>query len=459
MRFLDWLAEAKCSLWQTLPLNPPGGGFSPYGSPSSFAGAIHLISLDQLVADGLLRVHELDGRPHNPHWVDVDALDHWHTPLVYRAARRLCDESPGLIDQFCQANPWAMDWALFALIREQHGVDGWWQFPENLRYRDGDALAHVRDQHMHRIEELLAAQLLFERQWSAVRSAAHARGIEIVGDLPIFVAGDGCDTWVDRHLFRWNQHDRPDPVSGAPPDAFSAVGQRWGNPLYNWPAHFDSNFGWWTARFQAVFSRVDHVRVDHFRGFAAAWEIPADAEDARSGHWGEGPGAALFDAVRHNLGHLPLIAEDLGIITPDVEALRERLGIPGMKVLQFAFGEDANHAYLPHNFEGSRWVAYTGTHDNDTALGWYRSAPEHVQHRYRVYCARDGSDPGWDLTRLAWSSTAQWAITPLQDVLNLGGEARMNTPGVAAGNWRWRTPDLPIHTAHRIAELNWVFGR
>lgn len=459
LRFLDWLAEAGCTLWQTLPLNPPGGGFSPYGSPSSFAGATHLISLDRLVAEGLLRVGELSDRPHRPHWVDVDALEGWHAPRVALAARRLLAEDPGAVARFREHHPWALDWAMFAIIRGDLGVDGWWQFPHELRDRHPGALERFQDQHHDRIMEVIATQLLFERQWSAVRRAARVRNIEIVGDLPIFVAGDGCDTWVDRGLFRWSDGWRPDPVSGAPPDQFSAVGQRWGNPLYNWPAHEASDFGWWIARFRAVFSRVDHVRVDHFRGFAAAWEIPAGAADARSGRWGKSPGSALFAAVRKALGKLPIIAEDLGVITPDVEALRREVGAPGMKVLQFAFGGTSDHEYLPHNFQGSSWVAYTGTHDNDTAVGWYHSAPEKVQHRYRVYCGRDGSEPGWDLIRLAWQSTAEWAITPMQDVLNLGGEARMNTPGVAKGNWGWRTTELPLHLAHRLAQLGWAYGR
>jgi len=459
IRFLDWLAEAGCTLWQTLPLNPPGGGFSPYGSPSSFAGATHLISVDRLVAEGLLRVDELDGRPHHPHRVDTDALDAWHAPLVTRAARRLCDEDAASVSAFKADNPWAVDWALFELIRTELRVDGWWGFPDGLRARDRTELDKVLDEHGGRIDELIAAQMIFARQWSAIRRAAQIRNIEIVGDIPIFVAGDGCDTWCDRDLFRWGADGRPDPVSGAPPDQFSDIGQRWGGPLYDWPAHIRTDFAWWTRRIKAALSLVDHLRVDHFRGFAAAWEIPATAQDARSGAWGRSPGSELFATVRKNLGRLPIFAEDLGIITPDVEALRKELGIPGMKVLQFAFGDEADHEYLPHNYDGTGWVAYTGTHDNDTAIGWYHSSPHKIQHRYRVYCGRDGSEPGWDLIRTAWASTAQWAITPAQDVLGLGGDARMNTPGTATGNWRWRASDLPLHAAHRLAELGWVYGR
>jgi 4-alpha-glucanotransferase len=358
-----------------------------------------------------------------------------------------------------QAEPWAADWGLFEAIRRSLGVDGWWDFPAGLRDREAAALDEARGLHHDAIQVIVATELIFRRQWAAIRRAAQLRGIALVGDLPIFTAGDGCDTWCSRELFRWGADGYPDPVSGAPPDDFSPTGQRWGNPLYHWPRHIETGFAWWIARFQASLALVDTVRVDHFRGFAAAWEIPAHAEDARQGRWVESPGHALFAALKAAQGGLPIIAEDLGVITPDVEQLREAVGAPGMKVLQFAFGGNASHAYLPHNYPHPHWVAYTGTHDNDTAVGWYHSTTERARHRYRVYTGRDGREPGWDLVRMAWSSTAQWAIAPLQDVLNLGGEARMNTPGVAKGNWGWRTHDLPLHAAHRLAELAWVYGR
>lgn len=459
-RFLDWLASAGCTLWQVLPLNPTGGGFSPYGSPGSFAGAPHLISLDRLVVDGLLRVDELGQRPYSPGKVNIHALETWHRPLLHTACDRLVERDPEAVARFGIERPWASQWALFEAIREHLSVGGWWQFPPELIALEPSAIDAMRDQHHAVVQRHLAAQLLFFRQWSAVRQAATARGIQIVGDLPIFVAGDGCDTWMNRDLFRWREGAwRPDPIAGAPPDDFSELGQCWGNPLYNWPAHEASGFSWWADRFAAMFDQVDILRVDHFRGFCAAWEIPAETQDARSGVWGSTPGEALFEAVRKRCGGVPIIAEDLGVITPDVNALREKLGVPGMKVLQFAFGGDAEHAYLPHNYVGDCWVAYTGTHDTDTARGWYHSAPEAAQHRYRVYAGRDGNDTGWDFIRMAWGSRAQWAVAQMQDVLNLDGHARMNTPGVAEGNWCWRVEDLPMHDAQRLAELTWVYGR
>ena len=459
-RFLDWLASAGCTLWQTLPLNPPGGGFSPYGSPGSFAGATHLISVDRLVVDGLLRAEELGERPHGGERVDLRGLERWHQPLISQAARRLADDAPEDLERFAQDNPWAADWALFAALRAAAGVDGWWQFSEALQARDADALARARDEHHAAIQQELALQLIFRQQWADVRRAARDRGIAIIGDVPIFVAGDGCDTWCHRALFRGTTAPwRPDPIAGAPPDDFSPIGQRWGNPLYDWPAHERDGFAWWVDRFRAVSALVDTARVDHFRGFCAAWEIPVHAADAREGRWIASPGPALFAAVRRALGRVPIIAEDLGVITPDVEQLRDDLQVPGMKVLVFAFGKDAHHSYLPHNFPHPRWVAYTSTHDTDTARGWYDHAPEAARHRLRVYVGRDGSEPSWDLIRLAWSSTARWSIAPMQDVLALGSGARMNTPGTAQGNWRWRTTDLPADAAHRLAELAWVYGR
>ncbi|MEL6341810.1 MAG: 4-alpha-glucanotransferase [Myxococcota bacterium] len=460
IRFLDWLVEAGCDLWQTLPLNPTGGSFSPYDSPSSFAGASHLISIDRLMLEGLLTASEIVGRPPNTDQVNVDALQSWHTPLVSRAAWRLAEEDPDAVDAFSAQHPWLDDWALFEALRTDLSVQGWWDFPEPLQERDADAMASARERLANPIRVQQAIQLLFDRQWSAIRAAAHERGIQIIGDLPIFVHRAGCDTWSHRALFRW-QRDvwRPDPIAGAPPDTFTELGQTWGNPHYNWPAHRAEDFAWWIRRFQSSIRRTDILRVDHFRGFAAAWEIPADAADARAGAWGPTPGNALFAAVAGALDGLPIIAEDLGVITPDVDALRRSLGVPGMKVLQFAFGSGPEHDFLPYNFDGDLWVAYSGTHDTDTAVGWYATASEEARHQYRVYAGSDGSEPGWDLIRLAWSSTAKWAIAPMQDVLNLDGRARMNTPGTIEGNWRWRTTTLPILAARRLAQEGWVYGR
>ena len=467
--FLDWLAAAGCSLWQVLPLNPTGGGFSPYDSPGAFAGGTHLLSLERLAADGLLSHQELEDRPHGGPRVDRAALEEWHAPRVNKAAQRLVESDPGSVDDFQQRAPWVEDWALYSVLSRHHPGRGWWDFPAPLRERKAAALHRAWKTHGPELKTEIAAQLLFRRQWAELRAAAHARGIQIVGDLPIFVSGTGADSWAHRKLFRWADRVdlpegegpwRPDPIAGVPPDYFSPTGQCWGNPLYDWPAHRRSGFQWWVDRFRRTFELVDQVRADHFRGFAATWEIPASAAgDARLGAWRPGPGKALFEAVQGALGQLPIIAEDLGHITPDVHELRDSFGLPGMKILQFAFGGGPDHPFLPHNYPHPRWVAYTGTHDNDTAVGWYRSTSEVERHRFRVYVGRSGEEPGWDLIRLAWSSIARWAIAPMQDVLGLGSEGRMNIPGLAAGNWSWRCTELPHHTAFRLRELSESFGR
>lgn len=458
-RFLEFLSAAGCSLWQVLPLCPPGGGFSPYASRGARVGGTHLISVDHLVRDGLLRRDEAWPRPRTLGRVDVDALEGWHEPLVLRAAGRAAEEDAAGLDRFAEGNPAAAEWATYSVLC-RHSGGGWDSFPAPLRDRNPDALARFADQHRAELRAELAAQWLFRRQWDALHDAARAVGIQIVGDLPIYVAGDGSDVWAHRDLFRWSRSGSADPLSGVPPDYFSPTGQYWGNPMYDWKRHKATNYAWWIARFRDAFALCDVVRVDHFRGFAAAWAVPASARgDAREGSWVQGPGASLFKAVKQAHGSLPIIAEDLGLITPDVIALRDGLELPGMKVLQFAFTGNANHAFLPHNYAGDRWVAYTGTHDNDTARGWYSNAPEGEKHQYRVYAARDGSEPHWDLMRLAWASVAQWAVAPMQDVLGLGAEARMNTPGLAAGNWTWRAPILPDDAASRLRSLAETYGR
>lgn len=394
--------------------------------------------------------------------MDRAALRGWHAPRVAWAADRLARWDPGAVHAFATDNPWARDAARHTALCAAHGVPDWRSLPPRLRDRDPEALADADATHGRAISADLAAQLLFERQWRGVRAAARDRGVRIVGDVPIFVGTGSADVWARRDHFRGSEGAggwSPDPVTGVPPDYFSPGGQRWGNPHYAWPAHASSGFAWWVDRFRRAFSLADVVRVDHFRGFAAAWEIPASASDATGGAWAPAPGDALFRAVRAALGSLPLIAEDLGEITPDVEALRDRLGLPGMKILQFAFGGDADHPFLPHTWGHTAWAAYTGTHDNDTAAGWYATAGDRARHRYRVYTGRDGSEPGWDLIRLAWSSVARLAITPMQDVLGLGSVARMNTPGVPDGNWLWRAPGLPSAAASRLRALAAAYGR
>jgi 4-alpha-glucanotransferase len=449
--FLDWMQRAGLDTWQMLPLHPVGPGSSPYTSASAFAADPRLISIEQLVADGLLAPTSM---PYGLDALDADLVDGWKTPLLREAAAKAAG------DVACRAwvrtQPWLEDWALYdALARAQGG--GWWDWPADARDRKG--LAKLRKQHAADVAVAEGLQWLFHRQWTALRAAAAERGIRLLGDIPIFVSGDGCDTWANRALFRLGADGRPDPIAGVPPDYFSPTGQRWGNPTYDWPRHAADGFGWWIARVKREMDLVDLVRLDHFRGFAASWCIPAVEEDARTGRWEPGPGRALFDALRASLGRLPLVAEDLGEITPDVEALRDELALPGMKVLQFAFGTDAAHPFLPHNYGHTRWFVYTGTHDNDTVAGWYAATDEATRHRARTYCGRDGSAPAWMLLREAWASVAETAVAPMQDFLGLGGDARLNTPGLAEGNWTWRLRDLPWQVCGMVRGLGETFGR
>jgi 4-alpha-glucanotransferase len=303
-------------------------------------------------------------------------------------------------------------------------------------------------------------QFLFDRQWGELRRYANDRGILVIGDLPIFVAYDSADVWAHQELFRLDSQGRPTEVAGVPPDAFTSHGQLWGNPVYAWEVHAQTGYAWWIDRVQTTLQRVDVLRIDHFRGFAASWVVPADAPTAASGHWEKGPGNEIFDALRGALHELPFIVEDLGLITPDVTALREELGLPGMSVLQFAFDSGPRNDYLPHNYRPDT-VAYTGTHDNQTTVGWFRSLPEHIRGSVQRYLGRDGSDIAWDLMRTAWGSVADRAIAPLQDVMRLEDDARMNTPGQPSGNWEWRYAPYQLHEglADGLREMSETYGR
>lgn len=451
--FLEWMTQAGLDTWQVLPLHPVGPGQSPYASPSAFAADPRLISVEALVAEGFLDPAPM---PWGQEKADFHAVDTWKLPLLRTAAARVSG------DAACRAyvaaeNDWLEDWALYAALARVYG-GGWWDWPADAARRKG--LAKLRKEHAALVAEEEGLQFLFHRQWSRLRAIARHRGIRLVGDIPIFVSGDGCDTWAHRDLFRLEPDGRPNPVAGVPPDYFSPLGQRWGNPTYAWERHGSTGYAWWIARLRRELSLVDAVRLDHFRGFCASWSIPAAEEDARVGRWEPGPGRPLFEALEAALGSpLPVIAEDLGVITPDVADLRDGLRLPGMKVLQFAYGADADHPFLPHNFPHPRWVAYTGTHDNDTAAGWYAAADERTRHRFRITCARDGSDPAWALLREVWASVAETAIAPVQDFLGLGSDARFNTPGAAEGNWGWRLRDLPWQVCGMARTLNEVFGR
>lgn len=463
--WIDALAHARQKWWQILPLGPTGFGDSPYQSYSAFAGNTLLISPQFLIQDGILNHGDLEGVRFGAGNIDYGAVSQFKSRMLARAWELFqVGRGSGLrsaFDDFCrqQAN-WLDDYALFMAIKDSQGGKSWQQWPAQLRRRQSNALTGLRQEIGPNIGAYKFQQFLFQRQWQAVKSSAHERGISIIGDVPIFVSGDSADVWANPQLFLLNEECQPTVVAGVPPDYFSATGQLWGNPLYNWDALSASGFAWWLARLRNTLSQVDIIRLDHFRGFEAYWEIPAGKPTAQEGRWVKAPGSALLTTLRQALGGLPLIAEDLGLITPEVEALRDDFGLPGMRILQFAFGGDADNPYLPHMYVPNT-VAYTGTHDNDITRGWFTTAPEKERDHVRRYLGRDGSDIAWDFIRAAWSSVADLAITPLQDVLNLDARARMNSPGRPTGNWCWRfsADQITPWVLDRLGEMTQMYGR
>ena len=466
--FLDWAASAGMRYWQVLPINPPGYGNSPYGCLSSFAGSPLLISPQRLLQDRLLSA-EVMAESTVPNFpadeVDYDIAAPWKMAIL-REAWGQFNNTPQEQQQAFEAfehddekKIWLDDFAAFMAIKEQHGGAAWWQWDTALARHEKNALKKAKRELADEMRFHKFVQWLFFSQWGAVRHAANTRGIKILGDVPIYVAMDSADVWASRELFQLDENGNPTVVAGVPPDYFSATGQRWGNPLYRWDAMAADNFKWWVARVRANLAFADVVRLDHFRGFAAYWEIPAHEPTAIHGRWMPGPGHALFNALRDALGDLPLIAEDLGFITPEVDELRRGVRLPGMKVLQFGFAEpDGPH--LPHRFE-SEAVVYTGTHDNDTARGWYEQAPEHERELARFYLGESGADLPWALIRTAYTSVADIAIVPVQDILGLGSEARMNTPGAEKHNWAWRFTGGALTRDHasRLRRLAEITGR
>ncbi|MCF6278397.1 MAG: 4-alpha-glucanotransferase [Anaerolineales bacterium] len=439
--FVDFLAGAGIKFWQVLPLGPTGYGDSPYQSFSAFAGNPYLISPDALLQDNFLHPDDMVEALDFPEGcVDFGRVIPLKLSLLERAHLRFTsDRRPahGEFERFCAKNKsWLDDYALFMSIKEIYGGGAWSGWPLALRQRNADALHNARKKLSAAIERYAFYQFIFFRQWDALRTYAVQRGVKIIGDIPIFVSYDSADVWANPDLFLLDEQGDPTAVAGVPPDYFSPTGQLWGNPLYDWNVHKTDHFSWWLNRFHTILAMVDIVRLDHFRGFAAYWEIPAGSPTAETGRWAPGPGADLFDRLRAGLGGLPIIAEDLGEITPNVFALRDRFGLPGMKVLQFAFTGPDNQ-FLPHYYP-ENCVVYTGTHDNDTIRGWYASASEHERDFVRRYLSVDGSDIAWDRIRAAWHSRAVLAVTTLQDLLDLDSSARMNYPGRMAGNWGWR---------------------
>ena len=469
--FVDFLAEARQSYWQVLPMSPTGYADSPYQGLSVFAGNPMLISPDHLLTEGHLTGADLAQAPPFPNdHIDFGWVIPYKMALLDRAYERFShnasDDQRAAFAHFCAAqSSWLDDVALFMALKEHYALRPWHEWDSAIARRQPEALEHWRSHLAARIGSQKYRQWQFYRQWLALKAYANEKGIRIIGDIPLYVSQDSADVWVNLRHFHFDQNLTPTVVSGVPPDYFSANGQLWGHPIYRWHAMADEGYAWWIARFRMAFTQADVVRIDHFRGFYNYWEVPAGEQTAINGRWRFGPGAHIFRAVTEALGSLSIIAEDLGDFDTKsragLDALQAEFGYPGMKVLQFAFGGKPTDLFLPHNFKHD-CVVYTGTHDNDTTVGWYSQASEIERHYVRRYLGRDGSDIALNLIRLAWSSVADTALTTVQDLLSLGTTSRLNLPGTTgAPNWCWRLPEgmLDARVAGRLAELTYVFGR
>ena len=467
--WVDRLHDAGQRWWQALPLGPTGCGNSPYSCLSSFAGNSLLVSPDLLIEDGLLSPSDCEeGRGFSGSAVDFDAVIAFKHRLLDQAWRNFDSsarpEPRADFERFCSEEAhWLDDYALFRALKGRLGgahILGW---PEDLLKRSPSAMARARRDLADEINKGRFGQFLLSRQGNYLKEYAHKRGVLLIGDLPFFVSLDSSDVWANPECFQLDANLRPRFVAGVPPDYFSAKGQLWSNPVYDWETLHRSGYRWCINRFKSLLGHVDLIRLDHFRAFCAAWHVPPTAKTAEPGHWIPGPGAGFFEAIRAELGHLPFIAEDLGIITPDVVALRDKFELPGISVFQFGFDGNPSNPHLPHNCVPNA-VAYTGTHDNNTTRAWFESLPEHVRQAARSYARKAGAETGevaWDFIRSVWSSRSGLAIAPLQDLLNLGVEGRMNVPGVAAGNWRWRCTEemLKPPMFERLRELTISAGR
>jgi 4-alpha-glucanotransferase len=451
-QWLEFLSAAGIRYWQVCPLGPTGYGDSPYQCFSAFAGNPYLIDLKALVRARLLSDSDLEPLTALPHdHVDYGWLYSTKWPVLFRAFARFRKSSKSALPygdfvQFQnQHRTWLESFALFQALKDRHHPKPWWEWPEDVRFFSRAQKTNLPKEVLERAEAHAFFQYLFFGQWREVRQKAERLGVEIIGDAPIFVARDSADVWANPSLFQIDPDSgAPVFVAGVPPDYFSADGQLWGNPLYAWDAHASSGYSWWLHRLQTNFLVCDILRIDHFRGFDTYWSIPAIAKTAKTGSWKPGPGLPFFQAVKSSMPDARMIAEDLGELMPSVVELRDATGLPGMSILQFAFGGTASNAYLPHNHR-SNSVVYPGTHDNDTTAGWYASADEKTRDHVRRYFRINGSEIGWDFIRACYASAATLAIVPFQDMLSLGSEARFNSPGVASGNWQWR------YAAHRLA--------
>lgn len=467
-QFMDFLTESRQKVWQVLPLGPTGHGNSPYMSYSSMGGNPMLISVEVLRDKGLLSDDDLAHAPDFPiDSIDYEAVIQFKIPLLVKAAEKFrdhaSDEQQKAFRDFCDTRHfWLDDYAFFMALKDAHGGKSWMNWDHAIAKRQPEALEQWRQRLTTEMYYHKYWQFEFYQQWADLRRYANERGISIMGDMPFYVAHDSADVWSQPHIFCLDpESGAPALMAGVPPDYFSETGQLWGNPTYNWDEMRNWGFKWWMQRFQALLDYMDLIRIDHFRGFQAYWEVSQGETTAMNGHWVEAPGAELFETLKEEVGSLPIIAEDLGVITPDVEALRDRFGFPGMKILHFAFGSGPSNPYLPFNFERNCLV-YTGTHDNNTTVGWFETIQDWERDGLMQYIGHVSPDGiHWDLIRLALSSIADAAIFPLQDVLGLGTNARMNSPGLPSGNWGWRYREdsLQHELSDRLRQLTQTFGR
>jgi 4-alpha-glucanotransferase len=464
-RFVDFLVTSGQKIWQILPLGPTGYGDSPYQCFSAMAGNPLLISLEMLQGQGLLSAEDLASPPDFPLPVDFGWVIHIKLPLLQKA----CDnfrakqdsQQNHAFEAFCQAADWLDDYALFMALKGEHGGASWQTWEPEIAQRKPEAIAQKRQALAAEIYCHKFLQFQFSQQWANLKQYANAKGIQILGDLPIYVAHDSAEVWARPEYFHLDEETgAPALMAGVPPDYFSATGQLWGNPIYNWERLQQENFGWWMQRFRVMLDCVDLIRIDHFRGFQAYWAVPQGEETAINGEWMEAPGTELFLQLKQELGSLPIIAEDLGFITPEVEALRDQFDFPGMKILQFAFDSGSDNPYLPFCYIPNT-VVYTGTHDNNTTVGWFEERSPHEQHNVTQYLGDTSSGIHWELIRLALSSVSNQAITPLQDILGLGTASRMNSPGQAERNWGWRYESgaLTAEVSDRLRSLTQIYGR
>jgi 4-alpha-glucanotransferase len=476
-RFAEFLGDSGQTLWQVLPLGPTGYGDSPYAGYSAFAGNTLLINPERLINDNLLSENDLSSLPSLAEGrVDFGSAHQRKDQIVAKAfanyQKSTNTELRSEFETFAEQNAfWLDDYALFRALKSSHDGKPWYEWEQSLAQRTVEALTRARTDLHDQIEEQKFSQFIFSRQWSDLKTYCNRRGIKIIGDIPIFVAHDSADVWTNPDQFKLNADGSAIVVAGVPPDYFSKTGQYWGNPLFNWDRMRSDGFKWWIARVRAALQMVDIARIDHFRGFAACWEIPGGDTTAERGRWVEAPGRELFIAIRNELGELPIIAEDLGVITPDVEKLRDDFGFPGMRILQFAFSSDTKNIDLPHNYH-QNVVVYSGTHDNDTTVGWFKSVAGEGSTRTaeqieceRKFCMKyletEGQEIHWDFIRAVFASVANTAIVPMQDVLGLGTEARMNLPNSTSGNWSWRyeADALNEALAARLRDLSDLYGR